>query len=372
MKILQLLTYLLLLISCVSPYKIEPSQYHDGMVIEGLITDQPGPYVVKISRVSPILDYVGHPVSVEGASVVIYDDAGNSETLQEKSPGNYYTNTIHGEMGRSYYITVATPDGSTYQSTPEKLTPVGNIKNVDYEFVENENPFTSRQVTSTNGFNVTLDSEVLPSQEGRVWWRWSGTFHIFTYPELKKKVIESSPPVEPPLTVPDPPPCSGWISNSRGGFVQVGSCKCCDCWVTQYNQLPLLSDPALTNGNEVSSQFIAFVEANVRTFYDKYYLQIDQLSLSQSMYDFWKEVKQEQSNSSNLFQTPPAKTHGNIVATSDGATNVVGYFAASAIESHILTLHRSDVPYGVQPIDTTANVCTTLYKNSSTTKPIFW
>jgi hypothetical protein len=373
MKISRLSIYLLLLTSCVSPYEIKPAQYHDGIVVEGLISDQPGPYVVKITKVSPITDYINQPEAVAGASIVIYDDEGTVETLTEKSPGNYYTNSIQGVIGRSYYITVATPDGSTYQSTPEKLTPVGDIKNVNYEFVQNEDPFKSRQITSKNGFNVYLDGEVLPSQEGRVWWRWNGTFHIFTYPKLKMKVVpKPGPPQEPPPMIPDPPACSGWLYYARSGFYQIGTCQCCDCWVTQYNQLPLLSDPALTKGNEINSQFVGFVEANVRTFYDKYYMQIDQLSVSQSMYDFWKRVKQEQSNSSNLFQTPPAKTGGNIIPTSIGATNVVGYFAASSMKTYILTLSRSDVPYGVQPIDTIADACTAPYKNSTTAKPIFW
>jgi hypothetical protein len=357
----------------VSPYEIDPSQYHDGIVIEGLITDQPGPYVVKISKVSPILDYVKQTETVTGASVVIFDDAGNTETLTEKSAGSYYTDIFQGVVGRSYHITVATSDGSTYESTPETLNPVGDIKNVSYEFVKNEDPFKSRQITSKNGFNVYLDGDVLPSQEGRVWWRWSGTFHILAYPKLKTKVLPvKGPAQDPPPTIPDPPYCSGWVYYARNGFYQIGDCTCCDCWVTQYNQLPLLSDPAQTNGNEVRNQFVGFVEANVRTFYDKYYMQIDQLSVSQTMYNFWNNVKKEQANSSNLFQTPPAKTGGNIVATSKSAIDVVGYFAAASMKSYILTLKRSDVPYGIQPIDTIADACTAPYKNSSTAKPIFW
>jgi hypothetical protein len=75
-------------------------------VIEGNITDLPGPYKVTISQVGKVTDnYVFNGVSQ--ANVVVRDNAGNSETLQEMQTGIYQTATLTGVEGRTYYLSIA-------------------------------------------------------------------------------------------------------------------------------------------------------------------------------------------------------------------------------------------------------------------------
>ncbi len=370
MKRSQLTIYIfLLLCSCVTPYEVN-TIFFEQMVVEGMITDQPGPYLVKISKTVPLNEQFYKTSLVSHASVIIRDDLGNSESLIEKSSGNYYTQTFQGLIGRSYSITITTSEGAIYQSKPEKLLPVGDFTNLRYEFVQNEEPNANRQITSTNGFKIYLDSDVLPEQEGRVWWRLNGTFEIFTYPSLRTKQVERGRSI---VTVPDPPPCSGYIVvGSRIYWVPGSSCTCCTCWVTQHNQVPIISDPKLINNGKMNNLNVGFVEANIRTFYDKYYLEVEQLSVSQTVYDFWKIVKVQKKNSSDFFQTPPPRTTSNIVVTTPNSLSVIGYFAACSSKKHMLVMNRSDVPYVVQSIDTMKVNCLDAYKLSSNTKPPFW
>src|SRR5579872_154132 len=138
MKLSSSIIYVFLfLIACVTPYEIN-TIFQAQLVVEGLITDQPGPYQVKLSRTVPIQDQTLATDWVVGASVIVEDDQGNSETLVEMSPGNYYTNSFQGVVGRSYHINIATNDGNVYQSSTEKLLPVGDFSNLRYEFVQNE------------------------------------------------------------------------------------------------------------------------------------------------------------------------------------------------------------------------------------------
>src|SRR5260221_14327051 len=288
MKLSTSLVYIFLLLNaCVTPYEIT-TPFQEQLVVEGLITDQPGPYQVKISKTAPIINQLNLTNWVIRASVIIEDDQGNSEELVEKSPGNYYTKTFQGVVGRSYWIKITTSEGNVYQSAQEKLLPVGDFSNLRYEFVRNEEAnYYSQQIHSTNGFNIYLDSEVLPEQAGLVWWRWTGTFEILTYPSLNTKPIASRSGTI--ALVPDPLPCSGYIAPPpRNVLMQVSDCTCCDCWVTQYNDVPIISDPKFINENKINNLNAAFIEANVRTFYTKYFLEIEQLSVCQSVYDFWK------------------------------------------------------------------------------------
>src|ERR1041385_7284209 len=92
-----------------------------------MITDQPGQNLVKISMTQPVSDQLTAAPAVSGATVVIVDDLGNEETLTELSSGNYYTSSTHGVIGRSYSLKIQTKDGEVYQSSMEKLLPVGDF-----------------------------------------------------------------------------------------------------------------------------------------------------------------------------------------------------------------------------------------------------
>ena len=106
--------------SCIDPYNPVIDDYLDLPVVEGLITNDPGPYTIKLSR-SIALDNMDLK-PIRGAVVVISDDAGNEETLTETSRGTYKTSAsgIRGEAGRQYRLTLQI-DGKTYQSEYETL-----------------------------------------------------------------------------------------------------------------------------------------------------------------------------------------------------------------------------------------------------------
>lgn len=396
MRLSKIIIYIIFLLSsCITPFDIS-NTYQESLVVSGLITDQKGPYLVKLSKAIPVSAdaQIGEPAFESGATVIIQDDTGNKEALEEKLSGHYYTNSIQGVVGRSYYITISTKDGSVYQSAPEKMLPVGNIKNLNYEFVQTEPQpplvvkgafedasFDDSQIKSANGFKVYLDGEVLPEQEGRVWWRWTGTFKIKTFPENQIEIIGTP---EGPAIVPAAPPCSGYdvLNPHTLQAVRIGPlrpCTCCICWVEEYNSNPLISDQKFIHNEEINKFYIGFIEANRRTFYEKYHLEVEQLSVSPTVYNFWKKVKVQKSNSSDLFQIPPPKTGGNINAITTNSIPVIGYFAASAIKTRSLTISRSEVPYEVGIMDTLTvsckrayPCCRANYKYSTNIKPVFW
>ena len=396
MKTSNFIVYLFFIFaSCVDPIDVG-HLFQPLLAVEGLITDQPGPYIIKISRAIPILlvdQYkLDQPRFETGAIVAIEDDQGNSETLVEKSSGNYYTSSLQGVIGRTYTLFITTRDGYTYQSTGEKMLPVGDFTNLRYTFVQNEPPpplfgvdqygfkwkpqtlFSRHNVHSTNGFMVYLDAEVIPEQENRIWWRWNGTFEIIASPQMQVEYVNV--PGGGLALVPDVDRCSGFVTINRhtsGAYLYpLGPCTCCTCWVTESNTTPLISEPKLINHGKINNFNVAFIEANRRTFYEKYYLEVEQLSVSVDVYNFWGNIKIQKRNSSNLFQTPPPKTGGNVIPSSTNAMPIIGYFAVSAVKKHSIMIDRSAVPYNVGIIDILAFDCKKAYQYSSDVKPPFW
>jgi hypothetical protein len=359
MRFSKVVFFIFLLNACISPYNMDSGSSQRAIVVEGMITDQPGQNLVKISMTQAVSDQLTAAPAVSGATVVIADDLGNEETLTELSSGNYYTSSTQGVIGRSYSLKIQTKEGEVYQSSMEKLLPVGDFS-LSSEFYEG----------AVNGFNIYANVAVLPEQENRVWWRYTGTFEFITFPQFNKALTDG-------VWVPAPFPCSGYKipddpKGQQGGPpVKFAECTCCTCWVNQYNQMPLISNVDSIRNGAIDRQKIGFIEATPRTFFDKYYLEVEQLSVSQTIYDFWKKVKDQKVNGSDLFQTPPPKTTSNISLVK-GSLPVIGYFAASSSKKHVMVLSKSDLPYLLDPIDSLFNPCQRTYMNSTTQKPSFW
>ena len=84
-----------------------PSVY----VIEGDITDQPGPYLVRIFQTTGFYDTANFK-GVDGASVQVSNAEGYQETLTGNGGGNYYTKQLKGQSGDTYTLNVVIGDNS--------------------------------------------------------------------------------------------------------------------------------------------------------------------------------------------------------------------------------------------------------------------
>jgi hypothetical protein len=347
--------------SCIDPFQISADFKQEILVVDGLITDQPGPYSIKISRTQSLNNQLDNTNHETGASVTIYDDQGNSELLKETVAGTYQTKIFTGVIGRTYHLELSTKEGYKYTSNPEELISCGEIIDVRIEHEKN--------LRNIDGYQIYLDAEVRPEQNGLVRWRWTGTYEILTFPGLRTKG-KYDYDTRKTFDIPDPIPCSGLISVSET-LVKIADCECCNCWVTQYSD-PILSNLRFIQGNSIKDQKIAFVPINRRIFYNKYYLEVEQMSLSKTVYDFWKSVSAQKTTGSDLFQTPPPRLSTNMVATNSKSLPVMGIFSASSIKRKVIQITRDQLPYPVPNIDTLIASCLTIYPNTTNTKPSFW
>jgi len=104
-----------LLASCQKVIDLKVNNAAKQYVIEGNVTDQPGPYTVTISQTSAYnVSYTFQGVG--GAAVTIKDDAGNSEVLQEVEQGVYRTAALSGVEGRTYELHISIGE-KTFTST---------------------------------------------------------------------------------------------------------------------------------------------------------------------------------------------------------------------------------------------------------------
>jgi hypothetical protein len=99
---------------------LDPNQ--SLLVIDGSITDEAGPYYIKLSK-SNSISASSNFLAVTSALVIVKDNLGIIDTLKHEKGGAYKTNKIKGIYGNTYYLEVQVADKKyTASSTmPQKV-----------------------------------------------------------------------------------------------------------------------------------------------------------------------------------------------------------------------------------------------------------
>lgn len=301
------------LTSCVTEFQPDVISLPPALVVEGEVTDQPGPYTIRLTRTA---DYSIRSLNLleTGAVVVISDNAGNQETLVEQTGGGVYqtvpgrANGIRGVAGRRYTLRIQTKSGQRYESSAEVLPAVPPIERVYYEYRNEPNPTLPQR---DQGWDVYIDSKD-PDTLGN-YYRWTWT-HYELLQACQKTFVQ------------------------RLNRYQGISC-CSNCWSIDrcYNCISINSD-ANVNGQAISRQLITRVPY---TSLSRYYIAVEQQALSAGAYQFWKSVRQLVSNTGGLFDAAPGPMMGNMRCVSDPALQVYGYFGATGLSSKVIYVDRS-------------------------------
>jgi hypothetical protein len=106
----------LALTSCQQTVSVDLNKANPQIVIEGIISDQTGPYAVKVTMTGNYFEPSLYFPPVTDARIVITDDKGQRDTLKETEQGIYVSNTLHGISGRTYSMSVVR-EGKMYTAS---------------------------------------------------------------------------------------------------------------------------------------------------------------------------------------------------------------------------------------------------------------
>lgn len=237
------------------------------LVVEGWISNEPGPYHVRLTYTQPYFDDTTPPVA-PGAVVFLRDDEGLQVLLEETSPG-IYTYLDSGEVGRSYYLQITTPDGSQYQSQPELLREPVPILDIRWE-VDPDGPSDFLEQEEEQIYGVLIDTFEPAGRGDNYRWR--------TY-------------------------VNGFFKNDP-------------------------FDIFVTNDDFVDgSPVLGFSPVN-DLFFEGDTVTIVQERISRAALNFLQLVQSQTAFVGGPFDTPPAPIRGNVWNTSDPQRNALGFFGA--------------------------------------------
>jgi hypothetical protein len=356
----------LLLDACIDPLPVHTLPGGKVLVVDGLISDEPGPYEVKLFWSSALTENLDQPVMETKASVWIIDDENVATEMTESMPGVYVTDPHNfvGQKGKTYQLKIITSGGLEFESLHETLMPAGSIDSLYFTFqpdVINANDATQPQDAVT----IFVDASAAPDNPtGLSRWRSTGIYEVHTFPELRTRM-------ENEMRVPDPLPCSGYI-NVKNELVQVEDCSCCDCWVYEYNSKSIVSQNQFVQNNQFKSVSIAQIPVDQWRFYRKYHIEVEQLSVSENVYEFWKRLAGQQAGTGSVFQPNAVRIEGNIRCVSDPDIEAFGVFSASGVVRKSMFIHRYNIPRFVAPPDTITFDCRFSFDDAKNERPPFW
>jgi hypothetical protein len=373
------LILILLSSACVDPISFDIGSSTFTITIDGHISDQPGPYTVKINSAYDIESKLSPKTALWAKELTIYDNLGNREVLSNIDKGVYRTseNGIRGTIGRVYTLRVELLDGRIYESVPDTLTEGGHVESMYYDFKEEKTP----EGATKYGLNIFFNSTTGSSNNNYFLWKFKGTFKADANPEMAVKG-------EVPCSIAAQcaggsicnikPLCSG-ICNVGSAlspiFERVGPCECCTCWYDFFNDIPIVSDEEFVKDGHFSPIKAMYVPIDQWILQYKIYAQVSQLSLTRQAFDFWKSVKDQRKAVNSLFQPVSGKIKSNFIQIAGKEASIEGIFFATSVSSKSIFITRENVPNPkLIPVNELpwTNSCLTLFPNSTTTKPSYW
>ncbi|MCR9254232.1 MAG: DUF4249 domain-containing protein [bacterium] len=354
------LAFVATIYGCVSVINFDVDEEEESqLVIQGEITTNPGPYTVEIYRTVPFFDAVSNTTSnrVNNAIVTLYDLDGAFERLEMVSNGIYQTSPtgIQGQLGHSYFISVEI-GGEIYQSSVQVINPVPDIDSISLDVSFQSVTNSLGVITEDPYVDVFVNFQDNPEERNFYLWKWNGTVQRKTFPELFTIRVDGTPTISPL-------PCS----QANG----VQDCTCCNCWVKKTTRNPLsVFNDQFSNGSYITGRKAFSIPATADNFDVRTYLNVQQFSLNEDVYDFWDQIAKQNETQSSLFAVPSSEVAGNIRNINKEDELVWGTFSASAIEDIQIFIDQNDLGIRI-PSDSINNSCLIL-SNSTNQKPSFW
>lgn len=221
-------------IACLDRINIDAASYPTypvPIVVDGSISDGPGPYVIKITSAYDVEAKESFRYGISVKKLLIFDDQGTSEILTELSRGIYSTspNGIRGTVGRVYTIRFEVGDGRIYESRPDTLYPTGGVDSIYFKFRSDPaDKYVPNQGSTKHGFDVFFNAKSRDNNSSQFLWKYTATFKV---------------------TLP-----------------------CCTCWAPLTNAVPIVSDRQLTRGGRFNGIRAEYLPIDGYTFMYKVYV----------------------------------------------------------------------------------------------------
>jgi hypothetical protein len=289
-----LFLFLILFNGCITEFIPKIEEKKQLLVVQGLLTDQPGMNTVKLSQSLPLgKEEDAQPLS--RCFVSISDDMGSYVILFETIEGTYIPPfDFHGIPGRTYTLNIRFINSDrnlSYQSIPVKMKPVPPIDSLYYE---------KKLIQASYEYNKGIEACQIylnthdPEDNCRYYrWDYSETWALRL-----------------PFDIP----------NQK-------------CWMSDKSKNIFIQNTVAFGEDVIKRLPVTYISNATDRLKTKYSIMVNQYSLNEEEYIYWEKLKAFTEQVGGLYDIIPASIPSNIRCIENPAEKVLGYFSVSSITS---------------------------------------
>ena len=328
LKILRILT----VVPAIMIFHNRCSEFYDPLlevpenilVVEGLLTDAPGPHYVKLFRSAPF-NQQQNQLPLQNAVVQVEDNTGYIEIFNEITPGYYQsTQGFRGIPGRQYTLKIITPDGEEYHSRSQLLIPVtrkiDNLTGIykDDKIIE----------TPDNEGEVIIESIEAIEVFGDVW-NIPGTFPRMRFEVdilIQYWMMEEQRTPDNPS---DPPVFYCRIRNRAGDYPNI----------TKAREHTASRDIVNHNFGYIPKEKKYYQGTRSFGYIDRRIFIIDHYSLNEESYNYYRNLEKLINAEGRLFDPVAVRLDGNVYSPDDETKIALGFFEVSGKASSTFAMN---------------------------------
>jgi len=306
--------------ACIDPYYPDLDKYENTLVVDGLISTEPGPYFIHLQYATTI--YYSRFDPIENAAVFVTDNLGNVENFVETEAGIYSSISpdFQGIAGRSYQLTVTLSENKVYQSDWEKLSePLG----IDSVYAELEIHLDPAYSYNLSGYQFYVNTKEAPSDSTFLLWRLQSTYE--------------------------------YNSDYKCYFVYVGKIEpfpkpdsLFTCWKTESVPEIIVGSTKSANNNQLIRYPLHYVSGEDRELSIRYSVLVNQYVVSETVYNYWKAVRDQNEIQGSLYTQQPYQIRGNMVNINNPDEAVIGCFTAAGIAKKRVFYNKPDIDFNYE------------------------
>lgn len=304
--------------SCIDEYwpDVLP-KYQNALVVDGEITNKPGPYQIKLSLSTNVNNPYFRPLT--GCEVVISEKNGGSEILDEIEKGIYTTSIdgIQGKCGNSYKLTIITPGNDRFESEYDKMAFPTEIDTIYTEIEYQTHPdFDFRNIT---GFRFFVDTYTADTSINYYLWQLESTYKFNANYRIKYYWDGQMHPFSP-------------------------SDSLYTCYLTKIEPEVFVYNTVDLSVPKITKLPLHYVNTETKELSIRYSLLATQYSLTKDAYQYWDNIKSLENEQGKLHSRLPFQIQGNITNIENSKEPILGYFIVAGVSTKRVFMDR---PTGV-------------------------
>ncbi len=313
-----LLVLVIILLGCKDEFILKSDTYEQVMVVDGLISNEPGPYTIYLSLTAPVNS--DEHIPLEGYIITLHDNTGQSEILSEVKPGKYVTSEsgIQGVVGNEYSISIINPSGVEYKSDFQKLPEPVEIESV---YTEIDSTISRNYAFKIPGYQFYVDSKLAQTQENYFLWSMTESYEYDS--DYEFYALESN---------------MGLFMYNKPKITRLRT-----CWKTQKVNYIFTGTTTNLSTPQIRHQPLHFVSTDTKKLSKRYSLLMTQYIIGEEEYKYWKELENILSEENAFSTSQPYSITGNIKNINNPKEKVYGYFTVASVSQKRIYVDYSDL-----------------------------